>query len=415
MTARLPQAFEGLFEPRRYKVFYGGRGAAKSQSFATALLLQASAKPLRVLCARETMRSIADSVHKLLGDKIAELGLSSFYTVEKARISGANGSEFIFAGLRHNAAALKSYEAVDICWVEEAQSCSRASLEVLIPTIRKEGSELWFSFNPDLETDAIYEMFVGNPRPDALVVKVNYDDNPWFPAVLREEMEVLKSRSPEAYRHVWLGETISYLENAIYAEELRLCDAENRIRAVPYDATRPVDTFWDLGWGDNTAIWLAQSFPFEFRLIDYIEDSRKPLTYYLKKLQDRPYIYGTDHLPWDGAAQELGSGRSIEELMREAGRRVAIVPKLLVSDGINAARTIFPQCWFDKERCADGLNSLRHYRYGETKVLGVPTREPLHNHASHGSDAFRYFAVGMRRPEQKRPYQTPSKKGSWMS
>ena len=361
-----PEAFRFLSEPARYKVAYGGRGGAKSWNFARELLMQGWQKPLRILCARETQESIADSVHRLLSDQIELLKLGSFYSIEKARILGSNGTEITFAGIKHNVANIKSYEAVDIVWVEEAQSVSKQSWNILIPTIRKEGSEIWISFNPDFDDDPTYQMFVSNPPPGAMVRKITYRDNYWFPETLKREMEHLKRTDPDEYEHVWEGSCISLLQSAIYANELRAVERESRICSVPYDRSRPVDCYWDLGYGDMTAIWFAQSMPFQYRLIDYIEDCAKPLQWYLQQMQARGYLYGTDWLPWDIGmhATQLGSGRSIEELMRLAGRKVRIVPKLSVADGIAAARTVFPVCWFDRERTEIGVRALRHYRYG---------------------------------------------------
>jgi phage terminase large subunit len=358
------------------------------------LLVQGAQKKLRILCCREVQRSISDSVHKLLADQIGLLGLQSFYTVQQATITGINGTEFIFSGLR-NTVALKSYEAIDRCWCEEAAVISRTSWELLLPTIRAENSEIWVSMNPVLPSDDSYQRWVVNPPPDAQVHKINYDSNPYFPEVLRKEMEHCRATDPDLYNHVWLGCPVSMLAGAVYANELRQVDAENRITRVPYDPTRPVDTYWDLGYGDLTAIWFVQSFPFEYRMIDYLEGSAHPISWYLEQMQARGYIYGTDWLPWDIGlhATQMGSGRSIEELMRIAGRRVRIVPKLSVADGINAVRTIFPLCWFDRERTADGVQALRHYRYGEVQTSGHPTREPLHDVNSHASDALRYAAI----------------------
>jgi len=398
MDANFPEKLQFLFTPSRYKVAFGGRGAAKSWAFGRALLLQGCQKKLRIICARETQKSISDSVHQLLEEQIRELGLDGFYEVQKISIIGKNGTEFIFTGLKHNVDNLKSIEACDICWVEEAQSVSKSSWETLIPTIRKDNSEIWVSFNPDLETDETYRKFVVNPPPNSIVRRVNFRDNPWFPEVLKLEMEHLRETDPAAYEHVWEGSCITVVEGAVYANELAELDRSNRITKVPYDPAHPVNTYWDLGFGDATAIWFAQIVGFEYRLIDYHEDSRKSLAEYLKVLQSKGYMYHSDYLPHDAQSKQLGSGKSIEELMRAAGRRVEIVPRLSIADGINAARTIFPVCWFDGEKCSDGLSALRHYRYGIVQTLGAPTREPLHDNASHGSDSFRYFALGCKRP-----------------
>ena len=253
-----------------------------------------------------------------------------------------------------------------------------------------------------------------------MVRKITYRDNYWFPETLKREMEHLKRTDPDEYEHVWEGSCISLLQSAIYANELRAVERENRICSVPYDRSRPVDCYWDLGYGDMTAIWFAQSFPFQYRLIDYMEDCAKPLQWYLQQMQARGYIYGTDWLPWDIGmhATQLGSGRSIEELLRLAGRKVRITPKLSVADGIAAARTVFPLCWFDRERTESGVLALRHYRYGEVKMHHHPTREPLHDQSSHGADAFRYFAIGAKpqkpiMPQVSLQRRPPEHVGMW--
>lgn len=402
MNADFPVKLQFLFEPHRYKVPYGGRGGAKSWGIARALLIMGAQRPLRILCARETQKSISDSVHKLLSDQIVALGLQGFYSVLKATITGANGTEFIFAGIRQNVGNIKSYESVDICWVEEAQTVSKQSWEVLIPTIRKDGSEIWVSFNPDLETDDTYKRFVINPPPTAKVVKINWRDNPWFGKVLKDEMEHLKAKDLDAYEHVYEGTCKQVVEGAIYRTELLAAEKEQRITRVPYDSTKPVHTFWDLGFGDNTSIWFAQSIGFEFRLIDFFSASQQGLQFYLKTLQERGYVYGFHHLPHDAKAHELGSGRTIEEQIRAAGLKVKVVAKLSIMDGIAAARAIFSKCFFDGERCADGLQALRHYRYESDEKLGTLKREPLHDWASHPADAFRYFAVAIREPERQK-------------
>jgi len=395
MRAEFPEALEFLFSPSRYKVAYGGRGSSKSWSFARALLLQGIARPMSILCAREIQKSITDSVHRLLSSQIEEMGLSGIYTVTNNAIRGSNGTEITFAGLRHNIQSLKSIEGCDVCWVEEAQMVSRSSWETLIPTIRKEGSEIWISFNPELDTDETFRRFVRDPPPGAVVRKVNWSDNPWFPQVLREEMETLRERDYDAYLTTWEGYTRAVLDGAIYAREIRRATTEERFTRVPYDSSKPVQTFWDLGRADMTSIWFAQQIGFEFRLIDFYQSRGYALAHYLKVLQDKPYVYGINWLPHDAQNELLASERTIEQQMRDSGREVRIVPKVFVVDGINALRTIFPRCWFDSERCADGINALRRYRYGVNPETGQYTREPLHDESSHAADALRYFATAM--------------------
>jgi len=207
MLAQLPAWSECLFDPDpRYLAIRGGRGSSKSRSVATALVLRAARGTLRVLCAREIQDSIKDSVKLVLDDEIARLGLGNFFTSTQTEIRGANGSLFLFAGLRSNVSSIKSMEGIDVCWVEEAQSVSRHSLDVLVPTIRQPGSQLIFTWNPLNEYDAVEVMFAdGNCPPRTRKVEVNYVDNPWFPDELRELMEHHRATDLEKYAHVWLG------------------------------------------------------------------------------------------------------------------------------------------------------------------------------------------------------------------
>jgi phage terminase large subunit len=395
VKAEFPQTLEFLFQPARYKVLYGGRGGAKSWGVARALLIQGAQSPLRILCAREFQNSIGDSVHHLLKNQIESLKLESFYQIQNASITGLNGTEFVFAGLRNNTSRIKSFEAIDRAWIEEAQTVSKSSWKDLMPTIRKDGSEIWITFNPELETDETYQRFVVNPPTDAIVRKVNWTENPFFNAVLEQERLDDLKRDPVAYRNIWEGECRSTLEGAIYGNEIRKAEEEGRIMSVPYDALKQVHTFWDLGWADNTSIWFAQSVGPELRLIDYYSNQLQPLQHYMQTLQGKGYIYGTDWLPHDARAKSLATGRSVEEIMLSMGRKVQIAPNLSLFDGINAARTIFNRCYFDKDKCSEGLQALRHYRYDidpESKQL---SGKPLHDWASHGADAFRYFALSI--------------------
>lgn len=202
----LPTWAKSLFRPSRYKAFYGGRGSGKSHSAATALVIQAAQQPLRILCAREIQKSIKDSVKRLIDDKIIDCGLSGHFVSTDTEIRGKNGSLFLFAGLRTNPDSIKSMEGLDRVWVEEANRVSQRSLDLLIPTLRKEGSELWFGWNPEFETDPVDAMFrSGNQPPDSIILPVNYWDNPWFPDVLKAELEYDQRRDPDKYAHVWLG------------------------------------------------------------------------------------------------------------------------------------------------------------------------------------------------------------------
>ncbi len=408
LNVEFPPKLQPLFEPKRYKVLYGGRGGAKSWGIARALLLRGISQPLRVLCAREFQNSIRDSVHKLLKDQISAMGLGAYYDTQDTTIKGPKfgdlQTEFNFEGIKRNAGKIRSYEGVDVCWVEEGALVSKSSWEVLIPTIRKEGSEIWVSFNPELETDYTYQEFVVKQRKDSILMPLNWRDNPWFPQVLMDEMLELKDRNYDDYLHVWEGHCKQILEGAVYAEELRAAQIGNRITQVPYEEQYAVDTFWDLGFHDSTAIWFAQRVGFETRIIDYYSNSQRKLKHYIQILNDRGYIYGTHWLPHDAAANQLGSDKTVEEQLRDgkgARRSVRIVPKLSLRDGINATRTTFPNCWFDREKTVDGLQALRHYRFELDPDTRQLSKEPLHDWTSHGADAFRYLSISLKSPRKK--------------
>jgi len=403
--ARFPAKLKCLFEPAkaRYRVLYGGRGGSKSWNIARALLLKGCEQTIRVLCAREYQTSIKDSVHKLLCDQIHNLEIEAHYEVTDRTIRGINGTEFIFVGVKNNTNNVKSIEGIDICWVEEAQSVSPNSWNVLVPTIRKADSEIWISFNPELPTDETWKRFVMNPPENAVIQKINWSDNPWFPEVLDLERRALKGRDIEAYNNVWEGIPRQTVDGAIFAKEVTMAELEGRICNVPYDATKPVHAIFDLGWADQTACWLLQFIGQETRLIRYFEDSQQTMSYYIAKLQSFGYVYDTIWLPHDAKAKSLGTGKSIEEIVRATGMKVQILGRVPVADSINAARTIFNKCYFDRQNTEEGLQCLRHYRYDVDPDTKMFSAKPLHDEYSHGADAFRYIGLMINEPRKAQP------------
>lgn len=404
---QLPEKAQCLFKPSRYKVLWGGRGGAKSQSIARALLIQGASDKHKILCAREIQKSIAESVHSLLVEQIEQLGLHDFYEVQKANIYGKNGTEFLFAGLRSNISNIKSIPNITRAWIEEAQTVSKASMSVLIPTVRANDSEIWLSFNPELEDDYIYQNFVVNPPSDAMVVNINWNDNPWFPEVLRREMEDLKKRSQAEYENVWEGKPKQAIEGAIFADELNKAAVEQRLTRVTPVVGVPVQTFWDLGQSDNTAIWFVQIVGMEYRIIDYYQSNGVKLSHYIEVLLERGYKYGEHCLPHDADHEQLAASATIRQQLQNAlrdnpklGESVRIVPRIPKKAlGIEAARGIFHQCWFDKEKTSDGLQCLRHYAYAVDIETGRVSKEPKHDAFSHGADAFLCFAQHFKKPQ----------------
>lgn len=396
INAEFPEKLKFLFEPHRYKIAYGGRGGAKSWGFARALLIKGTQRKLKILCAREIQGSIAESVHALLDEQIDVLGFRDRYIVKNKEIVGRNGTQILFEGLRYNTAKIKSFEGADIAWVEEAQAVMQSSWRILIPTIRKEDSEIWITFNPEDEDDYTNQNFVVNPPDDSVVVKINWDENPWFPEVLRREKDALKKKNYDEYLNVWEGHCSMIVEGAVYAEELRRARLENRITKVPYAPGVMVDTFWDLGHADLTAIWFIQKdAPGTFRVIDFYHNQFKKIHHYVKMLQEKEYIYGTHYLPHDGKNETLAS-KSIESILRNdyKFKKVVSVNRMSVKIGLNSVRTVFPLCYFDSDKCSDGLAFLRKYRYKINQVNGNYSREPDHDNNSHGADALKTFALG---------------------
>ena len=393
MPSQFPSKLKFLFQPSRYKVAYGGRGSGKSWGFARALLMMGTEKPMRILCAREIQKSIKQSVHTLLKDQIQALGLGQFYDVVETAIRGVNGTEFSFAGLATNTVeSIKSFEGVDIVWIEEAQTVSKRSYDILIPTIRKPGSEIWVTFNPYMDTDDTYRRFIINKPNDAVVVKMNYNDNPWFPDVLERERARCKANNPEDYENIWEGATKAAADGAIYHKEIRLAQEEGRITNVAPDRLLKTHIVMDLGWNDSMSIILCQRSLSEIRIIDYIEDDHRTLDSYSDQLKQLGHNWGTMYLPHDARNRDFKHGISSEEIMQRLGWDTEIVPKSDIETGIRLARMTFDRAYFDLVKAERLVECLKNYRRGINQVTQEPGA-PLHDEYSHGADAWRYLCA----------------------
>lgn len=403
-VARFPKKLRFLFEPSRYKVARGGRGSAKSWSIARALLIQGAQRTLRVLCTREVQKSIQQSVHQLLKDQIENLGLGGEYETLATEIRGRkNGTLFLFSGLSDmTAESLKSYEGVDIVWVEEAQSVTKNSWNILIPTIRKEASEIWISYNPQLESDETHQRFTINQPPGCVSVEVNWRDNPYFPKVLEAERQHAEATmKPEEYAHIWEGKCKPAVEGAIYFDQM--AKAGGRISDVPHDPLLKTHCVWDLGFNDSMAIILVQKVASEIRVVGYIEGSQRTLANYSAELRElkldgEPINWGKVFLPHDGFATRHQSGRSDAEILRGLKWDVPGtslnpgVPNLPVEEGIRRARDSFHRVYFNKTRAARLVECLKRYRRHVSQATGEPGK-PVHDEFSHGADAFRYMVL----------------------
>ena len=419
ITAQFPAKLRPLFAPKRYKVMHGGRGGGKSWAVARALILMVADKGLRVLCAREIQKSMKESVHRLLKDQITALGMDSDFDVLETEIRCKNDGGFVFTGLQtHTVDSIKSFEAVDRVWVEEAHGVSKKSWDTLIPTIRKPESEIWMTLNPDMDTDETYVRFIEAPSDDTWVVEINWRDNPWFPQVLEDERQKAeRTLLSEDYKHIWEGKPRTVAEGAIYRHEIQALVDDGRICNVPYDPILPVNTVWDLGWNDAMTIILVQAGPMGLRILDYIEDSNRTYAWYVAELEKRPYRWGTDYLPHDGAACNPQTGISSIQTLKNLGRNVADpLPAIDPEEGIKQARMIFPKCYFDRAKTARLVECLKRYRRAINQRTNEPTG-PLHDEYSHGADAFRYLGMAaplMRSGASAQSLQSfKSRKRSW--
>jgi len=408
IEAKFPKIYRPLDEDHRYKVLYGGRAAARSWSISRKLLIRGTEKPMRILCTRELQKSIKQSVHRLLKIQIEKLGLSPFYDVQQQGIYGINGTEFIFLGVKHNPEEIKSMEGIDICWIEEGHSLTESSWDIIDPTIRAEGSEVWVSFNTRFKFDHIYQLFVANePPPDSLVIKASYADNPWFPEVLRQQMEVMKERDFEKYLHIWEGELKQLAEGAIFGQQI--LDAKrkdlkgfSRMLNIPVVKGAGVCTFWDIGRSDHTCIWFMQRVGKEYRFIDYYEARLEELEHFAKVLNKFDYNYERHYFPHDADHDRLGMKKNVKEQMIALGvKPINIVPRISVKQtAIELARNIFPECYFHTAqderglRMERGLDGLSNYRYKYNDEDDVYQRKPHHDWASNPADAFMQFAQG---------------------
>ncbi|MGA2716331.1 MAG: phage terminase large subunit [Bryobacteraceae bacterium] len=346
------------------------------------------------------------------------LQLRHEFLIEKSRIANRfTGAEFVFKGVRHNPDAIKSLEGATRAWIEEAQSVSDDSWRKIIPTVRRPNSEIWLSWNPELESDPTYQRFVVHPPPGLMEVQMNFSDNPWASEVLRDEREQMEAEDPDEYAHVWLGQPRRMTRGSIYGPQMRLAEEQGRITSVPYNPAIPVHTGWDLGKRDFTAIWFIQAQMGQYRVIDYYEERHKPMEHYVSVCEAKGYKYAVDFWPWDAGSDVLIT--SLQTAMRQRGRNVRVLPRSPREAGIDRVREILGTCWFDTEKCELGLQRLRYYRYGNTAKVdpvtgnSVMTLEPIHDDNSHGADALRSFAMGIRMQVGAPPPADPHKRSPY--
>jgi phage terminase large subunit len=363
---------------------------------------------LRSVCIREVQKSLKDSAKRLIEDKIEALGLGAHFDVQNDKIISPGNGVILFNGMQdHTAESIKSLEGFDRAWVEEAQTLSERSLAMLRPTIRKEGSEIWASWNPRRKADAIDDFLRGKKPAGSIVVQANWRDNPWFPQVLKDERAIDLENYPDRCDHVWEGDYAKAFEGAYFAQGLALARSQGRIGKVSADPLLPLRAFWDLGGSgaqaDAMAIWIVQWVAQEVRVLDYIEGVGQVLAYYVNELRNRKYDKVICHLPHDGVNENNITGKRYEEHLRDAGFDVE---PPLKNQGrgaammrVEAVRRIFPKVWFNEATTEAGRDALGYYheRKDENRNVGLG---PEHDWSSHCADAFGLMAVCYEEPSR---------------
>ncbi len=358
ITLELPRKLKFLMEMHTYKVAYGGRNSLKSHSFAGALLTLGLDQSLRILCAREIQKSLTDSVHQLLRDKIKALQYDAVYEVkENSIVSRRNDTLFRFSGLSdQTAASIKSFEGFDILWAEEAQAITKRSWQVALPTIfRTPNSEVWVSFNPDMDSDETWERFVVNPPPGAMVVEMNWRDAVkcgwWTP-----EQEKLRQRdlvhAKDDYDNIWEGKPRTVVAGAVYAHEIIDMISEGRYRSIPYDPRFPVHRIWDLGWNDLMVVIMVQKpHPSALSVINYIEEKFITYAQMIQSLDGLRYRWGDDWLPHDATQHHPTSGTNAgKQIQQLTGRIPKEIPKSADEPRIRAGRAMCPRVYIDNSK-----------------------------------------------------------------
>lgn len=440
----IPEAYTDLDNREyRYLVYYGGRSAARSWSIARKLLRRGMKEKILVLCTRELQKSIKQSVHRLLKNQIELLKMQHFYDVKDSFIRGANGTEFIFLGLRYNTDEVKSTEGIDVAWIEEAHALSEDSFDLIDPTVRKDGSQIILSFNTRFKFDFTYQYFCeGDIPPDAMVKKTTHEDNPFITDRIITQMERMKEQDYEKYLHIWKGELKILAEGAVFGEQFRRARKEGRVTDFPI-TNAEVYTFWDLGKNNQTAIWFLQKVGHEYRFVDYYESRLKDIPHYCKVIKGiapvtpageaekclitaeanarrQSYNYATHYMPHDISHDMLGMERTRQAQFESGGvkpiEKVPVVKSL--DEGIEMVRGIFPECYFHKTFAERGIECLANYRYNYSEDRDTYTQNPHHDWASNGADSFRQFAQGFKEKTERKDSRKKSRRtngaGAWM-
>jgi phage terminase large subunit len=418
--------FQPALEPSRYLGIHGGRGSGKSHFCAEHLIEDSMyERGLRSVCIREVQKSLKESSKRLIEDKLTALRLGQVdgFKVFNEVIQTPGDGLIIFQGMQdHTAESIKSLEGFKRAWVEEAQTMSARSLSLLRPTIRAEGSQLWFTWNPRRKADAVDMMLRGAVLPTgATVIRANWSDNPWFTGVLEQERLDCLRDTPEQYPHIWEGEYATVLEGAYYAKSLAEAKAQLRIANVGIDPLMTIRLFCDIGGtgarSDAFTIWAAQFIGKEIRVVNYYEAVGQPLAAHLAWMRSNGYTPDRAKvwLPHDGVTNDKVFNVSYETALQSVGYDVTVVPNQgtgAAKARIEAGRRLFPQMWFDEKKCAAGLDALGwyHEKIDETRRIGLG---PEHDWSSHGADSFGLMCLAYEEQPAKLEPAKPPRRFNW--
>jgi len=328
----------------------------------------------------------------------------------------------MFLGIKHNTEEVKSTEGIDICWIEEAHNLTESSWDIIDPTIRKEDSEVWLSFNTRFKFDHVYQLFVANPPPPgSLVIRSSFKDIPkYVTKTIDKQIAGVKKNDYEKYLHVWLGNLKKLAAGAVFGKQVAQVHKDKRLLFIPVQKNCEAMTFFDLGKADETAIWFMQRVGREYHFIDYFQGRLQEVEYYTRFIRRMDYLYAMHYLPHDSDHERLGMKRNIRKQFMDGGvKPTKVVPRIAhKGTAIELARDIFNQCYFHKGddtgleleecdgyyHCEDndmltrsrrmdkGYETLCNYRYKYKEEEDVYQQAPHHDWASNGADAFMCFA-----------------------
>lgn len=426
-TLQIPTAevFLPLLEPARDKGAWGGRGSGKSHFFAGLLIEDSLAnKGLPSVCIREVQKSLKDSAKRLIESKLIEHGLGEAdgFKVFREQIETPGDGVIIFQGMQdHTAESIKSLEGFKRAWCEEAQTLSQRSVGLLRPTIRAEGSELWWSWNPRRKNDPVDVMLRGSTLPTgAKVIRANWDSNPWFPSVLEQERQDCLKTTPEQYDHIWDGGYATVLDGAYYASALAEAKVQNRIGNVSADPLMTIRLYCDIGGtgkkSDAFAIWACQFVGREIRVLNYYEAVGQPIGHHLGWMRQHKYTPGNAKvfLPHDGDNNEKIIDWNYKAAFENAGYEAEVIPNQGAGAAklrIEAARRLFPSIWFNASTTEAGRDALGWYHEKKDDVRNVGLG-PEHDWASHGADAFGLMCVAYEAPMKEQA--APKRNMGWV-